>query len=549
MLFVILGAHLLDQEGVGGGVWVLLALQFLVYPHVLYLWTLRANDFRQAELNNLLLDPFLFSLWAAALGFPLWITFTLYISAIVNNGIYRGMRGVAPAVASIAAGTLLALGLGGLRFSPETNLPTSVLCMVGLAFYLARMFETAHARNQVLYDTRAQLRSSEQALKASNWELQQQSAAKTRFLAYAGHDLRQPLQAMHLFLASLMNSGLDKQQENLARMLQASADALDSLLDSLLAISKLDAGVIRPELQALDVDVLLAKLVQEFEAQARAKGLRLTLWAPAEAVTVMTDERLLSSVLRNLMANAIKYTQQGGVLLAVRRRAPGVSVQVWDTGPGIADAEQQHIFKEFYQVDNPQRDRTRGLGLGLSIVRRISDLLQLDVACRSRLGRGTVMTLALPLAAGDRGVLRPAAETPPQAPALDLMGLHVVLLEDAAEVAAAQTAWLTSCRARVTHFASAEEALAQDDQIRAADFFLCDYRLPGSLTGLDFLHALQARHGKIRHAALLTGDTSADFIEMATASGWPVLFKPIQPARLQHLLVPWLKNRGNPARP
>jgi CheY-like chemotaxis protein len=116
-------------------------------------------------------------------------------------------------------------------------------------------------------------------------------------------------------------------------------------------------------------------------------------------------------------------------------------------------------------------------------------------------------------------------------------------------VAAAQTAWLTSCRARVTHFASAEEALAQDDQIRAADFFLCDYRLPGSLTGLDFLHALQARHGKIRHAALLTGDTSADFIEMATASGWPVLFKPIQPARLQHLLVPWLKNRGNPARP
>lgn len=534
LLFVILGAHLLVRGG-GAWLWGLAALQCLVYPHLLYGYTLRAPNLRRTDLNNLLLDPFLFGLWSAALGFPAWICFTLHIGAMVNNGIYRGLRGVGLSLLASALGVLLGLGLWGFHFLPQTDGLTTVLCMLSLALYLALMVGIAHARNQTLYDTRAQLRDSEQALQQANRGLQQQIAAKTRFLAYAGHDLRQPLQAIHLFLSSLAHSGLDEKQGRLLHMAQSSADALSHLLDSLLNISKLDAGAIQPELRALDVDILLTTLVQEFEAQARAKGLRLRLRLPAEAVTVLSDENLLASVLRKLIDNAVAHTRQGEVLVALRRRANVALVQVWDTGPGIAQEDLPRIYEEFFQADNPQRDRAQGLGLGLSIVRRVSDLLGLGIACRSRLGRGTVMSLTLPGFAGAKAsaaLAEPSAEQ-----AADLRGLHVVLVEDAVDVAAAQRAWLDACHAQVSCFGSAQEALAHSDVLRRADFFLCDYRLPGGFSGIDFLNAVQARCGRRINAALLTGDTSAAFIAMAAASGWPVLFKPVLPSQLLQVLL------------
>lgn len=541
MLFAILGSHLLERD-LGAGAWAALAAQFLLYPHVLYWRTLRAADLRRAELGNLLVDSFLFGVWAAVLGFPLWISFTLYASTLVNNGIYRGIVGVLLSLLVSLSGTLLGVLAGGWHFLPDTAWSTTLLCMTGLGIHLALTAGIAHARNQALYDTRAQLKASEQALQQANRGLQQQIMAKTRFLAYAGHDLRQPLQAMHLFLDSLANSPLDGRQQHLTQMLQSSAVALESLLDSLLHISKLDAGVIRPELQALDLDVLLTGLQQEFEPQARGKGLRLRLWLPDETVTVVTDENLLASLLRNLVSNAIKYTERGGVLLAVRRVGGRLRLQVWDTGIGISPADRQRIFDEFYQVDNPQRDRTRGLGLGLAIVQRIAGLLGLQVACRSRPGRGTVMEVLLPQAQADLAPTRTAR--PAGADMLDLRGRHVVLIEDTADVAMAQTVWLESCGACVTRFSDADSALNRLEELARTDFFLCDYRLPGQASGLDFLDALKARYGPGVHGALLTGDTSSDFIEMASGRGWPVLFKPVQAARLRQLLQPLTQNRA-----
>ncbi|MDZ4074235.1 MAG: ATP-binding protein [Hylemonella sp.] len=383
--------------------------------------------------------------------------------------------------------------------------------------------------------TKAELEKLARNLEQTMLELRQQNEIKSRFLAYAGHDIRQPLQAIHLLLAGLMESGLQPKQGQTARQIESSVHALTDLLDALLDLSKLDAGVVKPHLQPLDLDAQLAQLVQEFTPQACARGLKLRLKLPAEELTVFTDARLLSSVLRNLIANAIRYTQAGGVLVSARRVRAGLKVQVWDTGIGISDEHLAHVFEEYYQVDNPQRDRGKGLGLGLSIVSRISALLELKVACRSRPGRGTVMEIVLPLAAA-----RPALATAPavEPAGFNFSGVGIVLVEDALDVAAALLTWLQAQGAQVRHYRSAEDAL-QDPATLVADIVLSDYRLPGKLSGLDLLNLLRARMPRDVQGALLTGDTSSKFIEQVAASGWPILFKPVHPRELKALLK-WL---------
>lgn len=390
--------------------------------------------------------------------------------------------------------------------------------------------------------TRAELQTLAHSLERTTHELRQQNEIKSRFLAYAGHDIRQPLQAIHLLLANLMHSGLTARQRETAQAMESSVHALSDLLDALLDISKLDAGAVRPQPRAVDLDPVLARLVQEFMPQAAARGLQLRLKLPATEVAVWTDDRLLSSVLRNLLGNAIKYTQQGGVLVAVRRAGQGLKLQVWDTGIGIAPEHAQHVFREYYQVDNPQRDRSRGLGLGLAIVSRISDLLELGIRCRSRPGKGTVMEITLPLAQ------QPSARAVTSQRAidiLDLTGKRVVVVEDAQEVARALVSWLQAYGATVLHFTSADEALASPD-VDAADLYLSDFRLPGQRTGIDFLDAVRARAGDEVHGVLVTGDTSSQFIAMAAASGWPILFKPVHPRELAAIVKLLLARSNDP---
>jgi signal transduction histidine kinase/ActR/RegA family two-component response regulator len=380
--------------------------------------------------------------------------------------------------------------------------------------------------------TRARLETLARDLEQTTRELRQQNEIKSKFLAYAGHDIRQPLQAIHLLLAGLMHSGLTARQQDTARMMESSANALSDLLDTLLDISKLDAGAIKPYWQSVDLDVLLVRVVQEFMPQAAARGLWLKLRLGSGRYTVRTDERLLASALRNLVGNAIKYTQRGGVLVAVRRASQGLKLQVWDTGVGIAPQHLGHVFEEYYQVDNPQRDRRRGLGLGLAIVSRISDLLDLHIRCQSRPGRGTLMEFSLPLAVeqGAASVPLPVADAAPE-----LQGRHVVVVEDTEEVARALVLWLQSRGARVTQYASAEAALASSATF-GADLYLSDYRLPGPQNGIDFLNAVRARAGEEARGVLITGDTSSAFISMAAISGWPILFKPVHPRELAAVL-------------
>ena len=381
--------------------------------------------------------------------------------------------------------------------------------------------------------TRTELEKLARSLERTTHELRQQNEVKSKFLAYAGHDIRQPLQAMHLLLASLLESGLNAAQEKTARMMELSVNALTDLLNSLLDISKLEAGAIQPNLRPVELDVVLARLVQEFMPQARAKGLHLRLRLPRQTPLVQTDEQLLASVLRNLLGNAIKYTHRGGVLVALRRSASGWKLQVWDTGIGIAEEHLAHVFEEYYQVDNPQRDRSKGLGLGLAIVHRMAALLELQLACRSRLGQGTVMEITLAAADG----LRPGdVDAGATASQIRLQGARVVVVEDDAAVAQALGQWLQAQGAAVVHYPSAEDALAAPD-IAPADIYLSDFRLPGRLTGSDFLETLRSRAQGDIPGVLLTGDTSSQFIEQVAASGWPILFKPVHPRDLQAVLT------------
>lgn len=533
LLFATVASHMAGR-GYGPLAWGLVVAQYLLSPQLLYFLAHRARDQKQAELRNMAVDGLLFGICAAGLGFPLWLTFILFIGASVNLTVFRGPLGFVEALAVMALGALATWGLTGVPVSTDTGPLTTSLAILCVSLYLWIVAHGAYVRASQLHQAREQLRAGEQALQEANHVLRLQNEAKTRFLAYAGHDLRQPLQAIHLFHSSLLKSGLNERQHHLTDMIGQSAKALTDLLDSLLDISKLDAGAVQPRPRLADAAAVLEPLILEFDPQARLKGLRLKFWHPAGPVPIRTDTRLLASIVRNLLSNALKYTARGGVMVAIRRRGADACIQVWDTGVGISASDQQYVFDEFYQVNNPQRDREKGLGLGLSIVRRLVALLGLSLHCRSRPGRGTVMELVLPLAQGSPQAVVEGDESPQAVANLD--GQSVVVVEDALEVAQALGVWLEAQGARVRCFVSAEEALASDT-IDAADVFLSDFRLPGAMNGIEFLDAVRARRGQPLCAALLTGDTSARFIETATASGWPVVYKPVDAQRLLEALA------------
>ena len=229
-----------------------------------------------------------------------------------------------------------------------------------------------------------------------------------RFLSAASHDLRQPFQAMHLFHHLLMGRLTDPGSRDLGEKLEMSIEAAETLLRALLDVSKLEAGLVRPQVQGFPIDETLGRLLNEFAPEADAKGLRFNV-RPADA-EVITDPVLLEQLLRPILSNALRYTESGGVLLAARRRGGTLRIEVWDTGIGIASADQSAIFDDFHQLGNPNRDRRHGLGLGLSIVRRLAALLGLPVSLRSVPGKGSVFVVEVPLAA-ERAEALPAEKS------------------------------------------------------------------------------------------------------------------------------------------
>jgi PAS domain S-box-containing protein len=377
----------------------------------------------------------------------------------------------------------------------------------------------------------------EQALRDSLNQLESKEQAKTRFLAAASHDLRQPIQAINLFLDGLRNSNLDARQQKIAGQLGTAVDSLSDLLDTFLDVSRLDAGVVEPHPHVIQVHELLEDLENSFAGEALRRGLRFRLWLPLGTLAIYSDKGMMNSILRNLVANALSYTPYGGVLVSARRRRNEVLFQVWDTGIGIADEHKDMLFEEFYQASNPERDRNKGLGLGLAIVRRMASLLGMPITLRSEVGRGSVFELRLPLY--DPAIHGPdkIAITPMgSAERASFQGKRFLVVEDDDQLARSLEVWVDSLNAAMIRYPSAETALSMAD-LNAVDFFIVDYRLPGDLNGIDFLHEAKHRRSTPVRGVVITGDTSPEFIAQAKGSGWPLLFKPITPNRLLAALL------------
>ncbi|MGC4396337.1 PAS domain-containing hybrid sensor histidine kinase/response regulator [Hydrogenophaga sp. T2] len=351
---------------------------------------------------------------------------------------------------------------------------------------------------------------------------------KSVFLAAASHDLRQPIHAMGLFLSALraMAQAPAVRQGELAeicRRMQSSLDSLGQLLNMLLDVSRLDANAVQVQLEPTPLEPLFAELEQEFTDLAREKGLRLHA-APCTA-WVRTDATVLRRILSNLVANAVRYTQHGRILLGARRRPGHIEIQVFDSGIGIAPEQLDAIFEEFYQVGQSRaaRDEAHGLGLGLSIVQRSARLLDAPLTVRSTLGRGSAFSITLP--ACDPAPLRPGAE----APAAPQPGQrNVLVIDDDEQVLMGMQQLLQVWGHRVWCAPSADQAvLLAIEHAADIDLLLSDYRLGGNTTAVQAIAAVHACLGRTVPTFILTGDTSPQRIQEASELGFPLLHKPV----------------------
>ncbi|SPC16424.1 putative hybrid sensor histidine kinase [Cupriavidus taiwanensis] len=370
----------------------------------------------------------------------------------------------------------------------------------------------------------SQLREQTARAEAAQHAAEEASRAKSVFLASASHDLRQPLHAMGLFLVSLGRTCLDERQRQLLAHIEASSGAAREMLNSLLDFSKLEAGVITPRARAFRLQPLLHKLENEFAPQAEARG--LVYRTRDTTVTLHGDPTLVELVLRNLIANAIRYTQQGGVLVACRKRGVRATIEVWDTGIGIPSAQHRDIFREFHQLDNPERDQRKGLGLGLAIVDGLARTMRTRVTLASRPGRGSVFRFSMPQTwDAPEALARPVA-------ARSLDGLQVLVIDDDEAIRSAMSELLSAWRCECRTVESEEQALAALASFTPA-LVLADYRLRGHRTGQQALDAIRQRLGRHVPAIIITGDTAADRLRTAHASGTALLHKPVVPQELQ----------------
>lgn len=348
--------------------------------------------------------------------------------------------------------------------------------------------------------------------------------SRSRFLAAASHDLRQPLQAVTLFTAALRRRVADPYVTSLVEGVSAAVTSLDRMFNGLLDISKLDAGIVSAERADFSVSRLLRNIEGDFKTHAEAKGLRLTMLS--NRTSVHTDPVLLESMIRNLVSNAIKYTRQGQIIVTCRNEGRAVVIDVCDTGAGISDDEQESIFEEFHRVAS-MTTTEEGLGLGLAIVRRLSILLGVEVNLRSIIGIGSTFTMRVPCATVEQVSEEPIGITQ----AVDeIRPMRILLLDDDTLLRRAMFVELVALGMIVTDFSRAEEVFARfstADQNAAFDVALMDFNLGAGLNGVEVLDRLAVEFGLAVPALIMTGETDPVVLEELGDSGYAWLQKPV----------------------
>jgi len=410
------------------------------------------------------------------------------------------------------------LGMGGVGLVYNSNFNTLVLLRID--------------REDLADKLRIQKELAEQA-----------SREKSQFLASASHDLRQPVHALGLFVGALRGVGMPEEGLRLIDQLDASLTGLDNLFRALLDISRLDAGVVEVRRQVFPLQPLLQRVVQDYAALASQKLIGLVLHPTSLAAD--SDPVLVERILRNLVENAVRYTDHGRVVVGCRRGSRNVHLQVWDTGRGIAEHERHSIFREFYQIRGPGDEQRSGLGLGLAIVRRLTHALDSPLTIRSTPGRGSCFSLALP-----RGLSLPEERmvaTPPAAPPAALRRGFIVIIDDETAIQSAMVSLLTNWGHRVVAASSGQALIgALADCLERPDLIISDYRLSHPETGIDAISLLRAEYNADIPAMLITGETRPEELQAAHRSGFLVLHKPVPNSQLRAAIGNLLRQEATP---
>ena len=375
------------------------------------------------------------------------------------------------------------------------------------------------------------------ALETSKRMAELASVAKSRFLAAASHDLRQPLQTLVLLEGLLAKAVEGEKAQQLVARFDATLSTMSAMLNTLLDINQIESGAVHAEMVDFPIDDLLDRLRDEFGYHAQAKGIALR-GVPC-GLSIRSDPRLLEQMIRNLLSNALKYTRQGKVLLGCRRHAGALSVEVWDTGVGIPAEELRSIFEEYYQIDNAARERSRGLGLGLAIVQRLGDLMGHQVRVRSRPGKGSVFAIDIALPPGD-ALPRPVADRGAGnggiGEAVHGAGLTLVVDDDPEVCALLELLLKDEGHVTVTaHDGIAALELVARESLQPA-LILADYNLPKGMNGLQLVAALRERARRDIPVVILTGDISASTLRDVSLQHCVLLNKPVRLEELTRVI-------------
>ena len=376
-------------------------------------------------------------------------------------------------------------------------------------------------------------RKAEQALLKAREVAERANDAKTRFLAAASHDLRQPVQALRLLTEALAKVTDSKTFAEIVSEIQTCTEAMDGLLNAVLDISKLEAGVVKTEPEVFPIGQVLTSLVDEFSPLAGNKGLELC--SVLSTAFVRTDPVLLQRILRNFISNAIQCTKVGRVLVGCRRSGGTLRLEVWDTGIGIPGSETERIFEEFHQLGNPERSTEKGLGLGLAIAKGTGELLNLPITVRSTVGKGSVFSVTVPLVAGE--IAKSEDEDAPAGRPVAANDAFVLLVENEPIVARAAERILKLWGYRVLAFQNVNDAIDAAEKFETSpDAIIADYSLSPEVTGGELIKLLEQRFRSNIAGIILTGDTSPERLREAEAHGYHLLHKPASPRQLRAVL-------------
>jgi len=457
------------------------------------------------------------------------ILFALLLAWRLSGGVSRPLLDITQTVAHLTHGNLT-------KRTPQNSLGEIGLLEQGINRMAQALEENQRNLTLKVREATSELLGQKLAAEAA-------ALAKSRFLATASHDLRQPLHALTLLIAALREEVPHGPAGRLAEHIEASASAMENLLNALLDLSKLDAGAVISRPRCFSVNKLLRQVASQFLPVAEARNIQISI--AACSLSGYSDPALVERILSNLVSNALRYSERGRILIGARRVGQDrLRFEVRDTGKGIAPEFQALIFEEYFQLDNPERHRDKGLGLGLAIVSRLARLLGSRVLVRSESGRGACFSFELARCQAELHETR--AEPPQPVFQLPLEQALVAFIDDDEVILSAMVELFDHWNVALAAGEDAEQVRAELLRLgRAPNLILCDYRLRQGRTGIEAIQLLRNAFGSSIPAALLTGDTASDTIRIIQASGLPVLHKPLKPAKLRAFLSHLLAAQGN----